>query len=355
MLRPVLVLIALAVPLAAAAEPRLREFRDWSIGCDNRRDCLAIGFSGQGGGGEGGLGVARAADPDAAPQLWIAFARFDDGDVVDGAVVEISTDAGPIGTATIGRDLVARDDDRRNFAIRDEALQRAILEAVRRASRLRFAVRGGDRSTDISLDGASASLLFMDDVQRRVGTVTALVRRGDRPASAVPAAPTLPRPPETTRDPRWRPVPSAVPNPVRQRALQSDDSCDVDREERPEVTALGRLTADLVLVQAFCLRGAYNYSYRYLLWNDRTGRLTPVAFPVPEGVENAEAGILTNPDFDATSLSISQFAKGRGLGDCGTASEWRWDGRAFRIVRYQTMPRCQGLMADDWFTLHRSE
>ena len=36
-------------------------------------------------------------------------------------------------------------------------------------------------------------MLYMDERQRRIGTVTALVRTGRQPASAVPAPPALPQ------------------------------------------------------------------------------------------------------------------------------------------------------------------
>ncbi|WP_217591550.1 DUF1176 domain-containing protein, partial [Burkholderia sp. GbtcB21] len=42
------------------------------------------------------------------------------------------------------------------------------------------------------LSGLNAALLLNDDTQGRVGTVTALLRPGNRPAPSVPAAPALP-------------------------------------------------------------------------------------------------------------------------------------------------------------------
>ena len=45
---------------------------------------------------------------------------------------------------------------------------------------------------DVSLDGMKAALLYVDQIQGRVGTVTALVARGDKAASQVPVAPKLP-------------------------------------------------------------------------------------------------------------------------------------------------------------------
>jgi hypothetical protein len=71
----------------------------------------------------------------------------------------------------------------------------------------------------ISLAGASAAMLYMDERQRRLDTVTALVRRGARPASAVPAPPAVPR---VTRaaaaTDQAPPIPESLVSPLRERA-----------------------------------------------------------------------------------------------------------------------------------------
>ena len=50
----------------------------------------------------------------------------------------------------------------------------------------------GASTQDVSLHGAAAALLWIDEKQGRLDTPTALIRRGSRPAALVPIAPPLP-------------------------------------------------------------------------------------------------------------------------------------------------------------------
>jgi hypothetical protein len=360
-------LAAALAPLEAAAQgrgpvrqlpqPRFGEFRDWLVACDNRRDCRAIGFGNRNGTANGALVIDREAEAEAAPTLSLHLGSLGDAatEVRDGMAIEVTSDDAGLGRLVVGEGIAVQDEERVRFAILDDAVGQAILGAMRGGRRLRFAVPGRDQPFEISLDGASAALLFMDDRQRRVGTVTALARRGDQPASAVPQPPPLPQPPQLAADPAWQPTPQRVTPPVRQRVLAERPADCSDQSDPPETTAIGRVGADLVLIQVQCRQGAYNASYHFHLWNDRTGRVTPLAFPVPEGIAGgAPPAFLTNPEFEASSLTLTHFSKGRGLGDCGSSGSWRWDGRAFALIRFDHMPECQGLMPGDWLTLHRS-
>jgi hypothetical protein len=63
----------------------------------------------------------------------------------------------------------------------------------------------------------------------------------------------------------------------------------------------------------------------------------------------------TNASFDKKTMTLSTFAKGRGLGDCGTAEDWVWDGQNFRLTLLRIMPHCKGIGVDDWPVLYRAE
>src|SRR5918997_729627 len=64
--------------------------------------------------------------------------------------------------------------------------------SVRRGGQLRVGNAAGATIATVSLGGATAAILYMDEQQRRLGTGTALARRGARPASVVPPPPPLP-------------------------------------------------------------------------------------------------------------------------------------------------------------------
>ena len=58
-----------------------------------------------------------------------------------------------------------------------------------------------------------------------------------------------------------------------------------------------------------------------------------------------------NVGFDAPSQTLSAFAKGRGIADCGATEAWVWDGKGFQIAREQPMPECRGVPPNDWPSL----
>jgi hypothetical protein len=116
-----------------------------------------------------------------------------------------------------------------------------------------------------------------------------------------------------------------------------------DELKKPEVA---RLDAKTLLWGVTCAQGAYQASQTYFL-GDAQGRgwtRAPFDPPPPAG----EDQWVTNGGFDPKTMSISAFAKGRGLGDCGTGSEWVWDGRAFVLVSETTMVHCRGVPWDYW-------
>lgn len=56
----------------------------------------------------------------------------------------------------------------------------------------------------------------------------------------------------------------------------------------------------------------------------------PLAFqgnPAPDDPTD----MLTEPDFEPATGTLSTFAKGRGLGDCGLTARWIWDGDTFKL------------------------
>jgi hypothetical protein len=63
----------------------------------------------------------------------------------------------------------------------------------------------------------------------------------------------------------------------------------------------------------------------------------------------------TNAGFDPSTMTLSSFSKGRGLGDCGTAEDWGWDGQAFRLTLLRFMAHCFGVPSEDWPILYRAE
>jgi hypothetical protein len=359
-------LLALASP-ATAAEERgtYRQFRDWIAACDNTRSCRAFALP-EGADATGhALRIDRAGDPAAAPRIF--FNLSDEDRMRREGRVSIRGMTGEIASLTIGRGFVAGEGQ---YEITDRQAVGAIIAELRRAKELRIAFDPkltGQETEDlaVSLDGASAALLWMDDRQKRVGTVTALARPGERPASAVPLPPAAPAA-LASRLANGGPAPQALPRAITDAVMAAyrripGDDCNQEDGERG-APSIDRLGPQLLLVGIRCWRGAYNFSRAYYLVEEgERPQVRPAAFPrlaiLPRepgaGPEPAD-NILWNADFSARTSGISHFSKGRGLGDCGERGHWQWDGRAFRPAMLRLMPVCRGVLSTYWFPLYRT-
>jgi hypothetical protein len=104
------------------------------------------------------------------------------------------------------------------------------------------------------------------------------------------------------------------------------------------------------LIMMGCGAGAYNVTGLPLIaWRDGNAiRIEAAPFdvsePPVEGEPEPKGFFLVNADFDPATMSISAWAKGRGIGDCGTSATYAWDGQRFRLTRQNEMSECRGTM-----------
>jgi hypothetical protein len=320
-------MIGLALLLAAVgpAPGPLKTFRDWTVGCDNGGACQAVALAPEDAEEDYvPLVVTRDAGPDAAP--GISFSVTDDraGSVtVDGRRIAVAAD-GTVADADVP----------------------VLLKAMRGATALAFD-DGHGKPAKVSLAGASAALLYIDDHQGRVGTVTALVRVGGKPASSVPKAPVLP----VVTQPPASSAPAIVLAAGVAKTFAGDLGCDADlKDYAPEAHRLDARTT-LVLVPHPCENGAYNYMASAVLV--RPGAKPVLArFDASPGMDQGDE-LLVNAGYDDKTRRLSTFAKGRGLGDCGVTEAFAWDGTQFRLVDQTAMGECRGSM--DYIQTWRAE
>lgn len=338
--------------LASAAHAQAtRLFTDWQAACDNLRNCAAIGMGTADVDSFGFIDLRRGASANAEAQVSLAFTFETE---LQELPLEISFD--PPGSdnvfprepkAEIGRDGMLRLD------LPKESLA-PFLAALRRAEFLR--VRRLDdppreqASTVISLKGAIAALRWIDEQQQRSGNVTALVSRGDRPASAIPAPPAMP---VLARSPsQAQQIEGKAPADIL--ALRKAACPDLAAESEGEEIGY-QLTPDITLWQMPCASGAYNFASVYFL-QPRASAPRRILFDRPEnGRLVADLGEIINGEFLDDERSIFFFAKGRGLGDCGARGSYVWNGRSFALASWQEMPTCRGAPLDLWPVLWRTE
>ncbi|KQN03853.1 DUF1176 domain-containing protein [Sphingomonas sp. Leaf25] len=335
-----------AAMAATDARPVYREIGDWLLACDNLRNC-----------------VARAArDPAAAPVAG------DDAEVR----MDIARDSGPngavtvrlqaehridptsihIGTRPLPRDLPWRiGGDRQDASLTGEPARR-FVRAIVDAPALMLARAG---PAQISLRGLAAVLLAMDEAQGRVGNASALVRPGSGPADLTPP-PMLP--------PRIRvgpPAPALADAQRLARAVRRGQATIIAAHEcdrSSDDDAAYPLTRTEAIVVLGCGRFAYQTSV--LLFRtprDRPAAATLLTLPDPPAArptDAASAGEYVEGDYDPATRTFVEVSKGRGMADCGSATEWTFDGTAFRVSAFRWQDRCAGTTPGEWPVLYQT-
>lgn len=345
-----------AVFLALPAQADIRQFKDWLAVCDNLRNCAAYGFDVELSGGTF-VKIERGGAPGAAPKVMIAI------DVPDKATqFTLAFDEADLpGLPKEPQSGTRHEDDSYARAIlTDASAVEAFLTGIRKAQKIvarRIDPPGATKSdtekSEISLSGAAAALLWIDDQQKRLDTVTAIIKRGSKPASAVPppqpAAPVV-----VAAKPIAKPAPTAIPKAV---INEAKEQCDADDGER-KTDDIHRLNDKLVLYVFLCESdsGAYNYAYNLITAStDRPGEASGLPLVLPPSIDKRSdipAQDMTNASADPKTMTISTFSKGRGIGDCGTESIWVFDGKAFRMTSFKMMPDCRGVPLWEWAPLY---
>lgn len=311
-----------------------RAFSDWKAVCDNGGRCVA--YSGLGTGGW--LAIRMDAGPDARPEILMDLSAISGVPirlVIDGRSQALTAPAGD----SVGFKVPAAD---------------VTNTPTRLAAAREIQLVAPEFDGEIPTSGASAAMLWIDERQGRLGTTTALIRRGDRPAATVPPAPVLPQVnaapaiSQTGFGEEGQTLPAAL------EALPAVKACRAEtsfREELSQAVMSARLDASTELWAVPCFSGAYNMGHDWYVTGPGGRNPRPATLPSAAG-ETSQGTV--NGGYDPATRTISAFSKGRGLGDCGIASTWTWTGQAFVLTEESSMEDCQGMTADVWPTTWRT-
>lgn len=316
-------------------------FQDWAVACDNRLACEAVTLQPEEAAFDGpSLSLTRAAQ---TGDIAITLGRFEtDSDryriSIDGRVA----DTGPINKAAAEPIRVTGPD----------ALRLARAMANGRTLTLRDG-KGGALGK-ISLNGSAAALRYIDQIQNRAKTRTALVSPGKMDMRVK----WMPAPVITAK--RITPT-GTTPDAATLVSLIESSPCKEERYGVTEDTAysLGNINGTArSLVMISCGSGAYNFaSAAYIGTQEAGGKwlFTPAQFDYGDAVRTLDdtVQLLVNADWDAASQTMTSYAKGRGLGDCGNAESYVWDGTQFRLISAYGLDQCRG--AIDWLTLWHAQ
>ncbi|MEO0439989.1 MAG: DUF1176 domain-containing protein [Pseudomonadota bacterium] len=327
---------------------KIEVFRDWAVGCDNGRQCRAISFAGESSSGfaewGGPISILRTAGQDDILRVRVLVnSQVDEIDryqmLVDGELV----DTGPVADGDYPIEIVGED-------------AKKVALAIARGQELVVTDPNGETLTKVSLAGSAAALRYMDQRQERARTKTALVAKGSRnfepmdtPIPVVPVE-------------RWSKS-ERIPATTEIVRLAENSPCKDERFGVVEDQAYplgqkdGRYRA-LVLIA--CGSGAYNLSSSAYIGeiagreaDGARWRFRPAEFDVqPAWAGEGRPAMLVNAGWDEEEQLLGSFAKGRGLGDCGSAESYVWDGEKFRLIEASNMPECRG--AYEWITTWRA-
>lgn len=331
-LSALLPLLLLAPILPAHAAPAATSglgftHNDWTLACDNTRTCRAAGYQNDEDSNNAPVSIllTRRAGPDQPVSAELMLGQYDE--------------------ITLPRQLSLQINDAKLGALKYNAAQgtavlspaqvSALLATLTGNSRIVLTGNDGKRWT-VSDRGASAVLLKMDELQGRLGTPGALVRKGSKAEASV--LPALPMPVvKLAKVMPTRPGDEALATSAALRAAltaaTSADDCEalhpgdsMISNEGPQEITVQRLSADKLLVSQSCWRGAYNTGDGYWVVNDRA--------PYQPKLVTASA-------LGDDVRTIQEGHKGRGLGDCGSSASWGWTGTQFVKTSVSTSGLCK--------------
>lgn len=319
----------------------LHRFTDYVVGCDNALACEAVSLvpqaaiSQEAAAGQpdpwtnfGVLKVTRNAGPDAP--LMVTISDF------EGTPTRLLQ-----GDSAVEARLVAAGDGEWRIEAAD---LHALLDTLY-GDTLTVQDARGAKLGEFALSDLREALLYIDERQGRLGTAGAALRTGRRPNAVVPAPPPLPT------------VRAAAPTTERALTLSAAEVTQARRAQGCTADEVGTLNVDeqtfhalgggRTLVMMGCGSGAYNAGSVPLIASREGGRLRvePARFDIgPDSDDPHGRRLLTNAEFNAATMTIHEWAKGRGLGDCGVAADYVWDGAMFRLTEQGEMSECRGAL-----------
>lgn len=352
-------------------------FGDWMVGCDNVRTCTVLVLPLREGGAEpesNPLRFKRAADPDAAVE-HITLSLGNAGPASRHPAIDFRVDGRSVVTVA-GRDFREERLPADVLRSRNEAPMRTRFTGRRPIAALLRAMAAGRELAVISfvglrqrmsLTGFSAAMRWMDAQQGRTGTVTALIAKGNGAAWRVPAPPALPivrrarGGAKTLNEAEVKQLSDIV---RKRLATEEPGDCNGlnDAREPKSFAATGfAVDASLAAIALRCgIGGTYNHVAALHGVDRTTGSARPLVLErvagamTPEPDEQPGVPIVTNMDFDPAAMVLTQYAGGRGLGDCGVYSAWVWDGRRFSPILRREMSPCRGADRGDWPVTYRA-
>jgi hypothetical protein len=133
----------------------------------------------------------------------------------------------------------------------------------------------------------------------------------------------------------------AVPRGVVESALKTSD-CAASYEQATEhLDPPHDLGDGQKMQEILCRKDEYQYSGIFIVYPEASpdaARVLVFSFPKIRGFESRHS--LTAPEFSAKEKTLTSLNRGRKNSVCGSAGEWKWNGRDFILTRYWLKVDC---------------
>lgn len=323
---------------------------DWELYCSNTGTCRAAGYQNDdvSQSEPASILLTRHAGAKQTVKAEFALASFEEEELPVSKVRNIHFFVN-------GRDLGAVSVDGNELPLMGtlSKLQvNALLEVAAQNVKIEF--KNQDLHWQISDKGMTATLLKMDDFQKRINTVSALIKKGrNSEAGVLAAAPKfVVKPVKTANQPYRTLAPTQAHYQALYKTLMSSQPKMEDVAEgfcegvytgdgqEPQPIQLYKLSGQKVLATTLCWRAAYNEGYG--MWVLDTSLKGPATF-------------ITETASDFSEGHIYSGQKGRGIGDCWAIAEWVWNGQQFVQTVDRWTGMCKGLAAGGVWELDKIE
>lgn len=311
-----LALSSLALPALAQDN---REFRAWQAVCDADLGCKAETHHVGDDPGDYRFRLTRLRDE----STWNLVLEVNVADPAEPYDIEVELSGGSdVFSRKVEAAAYGRESDL--YLLGDDA--RMLMARLGPASEIAFSILdkdGGAQPARFSLSGLSASLLWIDEKQGRLGSP----REAGTPPQGLMRV--------------GAGADEQIPEEILIEHIRQGE-CEVF-EDLPNghdfiVADLG---GERTLYLLPCFSGAYNFGY--VAYVGSNGSYEPQWFADYSDISSWTATpFLVNPDWDGTTRRLTTFNRGRGLGDCGSIGEWRAYDGYLRLERFSAKDDCDG-------------
>jgi len=330
------------VSLAQNIQPMVFSHGEWEIACSNIGTCRAAGFQSENTDEDlqpASILITRKAGERQPVKIEYLLSNDEELSIKDPIRLWLNgQDYGVVSSPKNTEELLSGEFNGKQV--------QALLKLANQNVKIEF--KNKTEHWIVSDAGMTAVLLKMDDFQKRIGTIGALIRKGTKNETGI-----LKSQPKTIvkrvktdekeyltlapHSPQYNSVLSSLIT-AKTKQNGADDNCEGTYDSDQDGYNFGniqlyKLSHQRVLATMLCWRGAYNAGYGAWVLNESL---------------QGPAVLVTDSMTDLSSGELYASHKGRGLGDCWSHEQWIWNGQNFIHTEEGWTGACKGFAGGAW-------